>query len=63
MYNLNSESVVSPFAHEVALASWRRENPCGSFCGQADPLAYCGKPLVRACDYHNDCYLARSAVS
>jgi hypothetical protein len=24
-----------------------------SFCGNEHPFAYCGKPLVRACDFHN----------
>lgn len=40
-------------AHYRALASWMEGNPGRTFCGQADPEAYCGKPFVRGCDYHD----------
>lgn len=39
--------------HAQKVAAWRETNPTGTFCGQPDPDAYCGKPFVRGCDYHN----------
>lgn len=38
-------------------ATWRAQNPNGSWCGQEDPNAYCLKPCVRGCDYHSDLFL------
>lgn len=46
-----------------ALASWEAEHPGGSFCGQADPNAYCGKPFVRGCDYHDHQFATREAAT
>ena len=60
MSNTISGSTAAREAHYIALALWMNENPGRSFCGQPDPEAYCGKPLVRACDYHDHQYLLRA---
>lgn len=45
--------------HHRALAAWEAEHADASFCGQADPSAYCGKPLARGCDYHDHQFMTR----
>jgi hypothetical protein len=63
MCNTNSDSSSAAEAHLVALVLWMDEHPYGSYCGQPDPTAYCGKPFVRACDYHDHQFALRSEAA
>lgn len=63
MCNTNGVSAAEREAHYVALALWMNDHPGGSFCGEADPEAYCGKPFVRGCDYHDHQFMLRAEAA